>query len=403
MKSPTHSRVNSYSSREMDKIHFVGISAEDLTAEQRNKLESIVKHTEGLLGLNCYSNLDTLHSEDDMPLGISLYFDPNAIVDPSIMSDRLFETVAISKVLAGPYSQELSDQHFSSLLPEITAALPQHAADPAPLRGAADSPWAAELGGVGSFVGAYSELKENHRDKDYYIAARGTAPLMVQELKNLIAQERPVYRDLLYGSQAKNLKQAKYIASQNVRRGMAQVAETCRVEIRRGQDLSAKVRDAVHEAQPELAVPEWTQETHSIQSVMYNGKPAIAFYYGVVPKETCQQYIANSKGTPYFVVASPFDGIRGFPLTKPIEDSALVASAPRSAAQGAETLKNGELAKRTSVIVWEGKGVPHDIHPQAFKPVNKKAMSRCGWSAKTPVRTLIPVAVKIYDIEQRRE
>lgn len=394
----------------MNSVECIGFSPEELTSDERDALLRLAKHSEGLLGMEVYPNLD-VSDVDNIPTGVVMYFDPSAKVDPTMIHDKLFESTAVSKVLKGPHAAhgEIADEAFSMNRGSFLNAVPQYSKAPArpEVRTAAMKemkPWHAEMGGDGSFVGAYSQLEPNHRDKTYYLVSRGTVPLIVQNLKEQIASERPTFRELVSQKDwATKLQNGKYMAQRNVQRNLVNMAAASQVAVSRIRDLGSK-RPTPDHAYPVRAVPEWQQVSHDIRDAKWAGKPAVAVYSGVLPAED------RRAAEDVFVAGNPYDGITVFPVKGPSDTSAYPIDTGRNARREAHTAaKNARaIQERARVVAWENQQehpLHSDVAPDAWKPINetfKTVMKRGGWNAEHGTRMMIPIVVKVYNPEHDR-
>lgn len=401
----------------MDKIHCVGFSPDALTADQRARLVALVESSPDMLGLSCFTNLD-MTSQEDVPSGIAMYFSPSAPVDATLLSDSLFQVMAVSRIIAPPHGVErLTDAHFTDRDPirGVAGAVEQHPAQPVHAgitdlaRQQEQGVWAPEMGGPNSFAGVYCGTRANDpRQKDYYAVARGTVPLLVQDLKRAIVERAPTYRDLLHGDAWKGtLQNAAYVARRNIERCLANVAESYGVGVVRMDDVGAALAEP-HHAPPELAVPEWEQATHSIRATLYDGQPAVVLYNGVVPREDCQLLQSGS----FFVVANPYDGISVFPLSEPTGIEAVPSDTGRNPARGDASahIEAIKARARDGGVTWEQQRdalrLHSDLAPDAFKPVSaefRATMKDAGWNPEHHVSRLIPVALKLYNDEMERK
>lgn len=400
------------------KITCVGFPASDLTAEEIESLERLTKHADGLLGIEVYPNLD-VSDVDNIPSGVALYFDPAASVDPTMIHDRLFETTAVSKVVKGPYKANgaVADQAFTSNKALLNKCVPQYAATPvhADLRSAnmneVDT-WHSELGGDGSFVGAYSQLESNHRDKSYYLVSRGTVPLIVQDFKQDVARNKPTYRQLMSNKVWSNkMKNNQYMANRNVQRNLANFAEASQVAINRIRDLGAYLPTEQH-SYPVRAVPDWTQSSHSIRDAKHDGRAAVAIYSGVMPASDRRSSNAGETNT-VFLVTNPYDGITAFPIKGDANESirAFPVETGRNPTRSDHTSERNARAikeRASSVVMWENQenhSLHSDVAPDAWKPVGdtfKSVMKHGGWTSDDNTRMLVPVVVKIFNPEMDR-
>lgn len=395
----------------MDIVECVGFEKSKLTADQVSKLTAFIESQApgDLLSLRVYPNLDTT-SEEELPTGMVAIFAPNAVVDATVIGDNMFQLMAVSRINA---FEGIKDEYFESKLDSLKGSIDQFSPTPvsSKIRNRKTNKeidvWAPELGGTGSFVGIYSKLQEDHRTKDYFVAARSTVPLIVQDLKREIAAEKPTYIDLVTGEEwNRKIQYGTHVAQRNVKRAIANAAEACGVEVTRMDDIFVKRKSPNH-APPEMAVPEWEQTTHAILPISHLGKPAVMFTYGVVPASECLML----KDQHFFVASNPFDGITLFNLSKynGIESSGgIPADTGRKMASEKLSSNAAAFVGRTQGIVWDNKTrAEHaDLHVDAFKPVGadfKEAMKGMGWNPESHVSKLVRVAVKIYNPELKRK
>jgi len=397
------------------KICFRGnTSAERLHESQRAKLNALVESCPELVALHVYPNLDTT-SEENIPSGIAMYFPLTAKVDPTVVSDSLFQTVCISKVLGSPHGVELDDEHFIKGAAAINAAVDQFPENRVtgdtrhPVTSRDKHAWASELGGEGSFIGAYYQL-DTHRDKTYYLSARGTAPLVVRDLKTAIAERDPTYNDLLYGDEFRAvLKNAAYVAHRNVQRNLANVAEALKVSIARTDDVGQWLAEA-HHSYRERACPECTLDAYTIRSATYDKTPVAVLYNGVVPAEDLVQL----RDKKFYIVANPNDGIYVAKLTSANKLTAVPIDTGRaSVVQEQQKKKTNSALKIKSHainqgIVWENQKslTQHpDLVPGTFHPLGsdmKATLRTAGWNPDEPVGVLVCLAAKIYNPSLKR-
>jgi hypothetical protein len=399
----------------MDLVKCVGFEKSKLTPDQVAKISAFVEaHPNGdLLQLRVYPNLDVT-SDEEIPNGMIATFAPSAKVDATSIPDNLFQLLAVSKIVETEGTPKLTDEFFESKLPVIATAVDQFSPTPLQLKNRHDvsgkelAAWAPELSGSGSFVNVCYELQDDHRTKNYYIAARASLPLMVQELKKKIAADAPTYMELATDADwSRRLQYAEYASKRNVFRAIANTAEACGVEVVRMDD-QIKLADPNH-APPEMAVPEWEQRTHTILATVFEGKPAVQITYGVVPAEDCLMLHQNS----FFVVSSPYDGITVFDVKdhgKIMAAGGIPADTGRKVAPEKLGASLAEVkSSRAQGITWEKKAdaAKHvDLHPEAFKPVGadfKESMKRAGWNPENHTRVLVRVAAKIHNPQLRRK
>jgi hypothetical protein len=336
-------------------VQCVGFPASQLTNDQRAKVQAVIDGvpTPGdLIAVRLFPNLDT-RSEEDLPSGMQLVMKVDAKVDPTLISDNMFQVMAVSKVY--PDKGQEKDAYYEQ--PERVAALqasvPQFA------------PCVPELGGHDGMVGVYSKLRENHRDKDHYIVGRGTVPTLVQDLKKRINETSVSFRDLLYKDEWRRAVQnVAQSARRNVFRNIASAAEALEVNVERIDDLAVPPTDPNY-APAEMAVPEWEQMTHSMEIGTDSGTAILS--YGVVPAQDCLQL----KDGQFFVVDA--EHISVYKLSQHERITAAMgvpASADTAVATGADF---------------------------------KIGMQHVGWNAVDHVSILVPLAVKTYDAKLNRK
>jgi hypothetical protein len=376
-----------------------------LSKPQEEKLNTLVKSCPDILGIRYFSNINTT-SDEDVPSGIAMYFPFDAQVDSTLISDNMFQVFAVSSVLAPPYGIALSDDHFSGKLSSINEAVQQYPKLPASseVRNPVDNkdckPWNSELGGPGSFVGVYFQLRDDHRTKDYYYVAQGTVPLVVRDLKQRINEKAPTFRDLLYGPEWKGVvDHAGYMAQRNVQKNLSLVAEAYQTSIARVDDIGAALVDekgkpVPHMAKPERAVPNWQQNTYSIRTALFKGKQCVAIYNGIVPKEECTR-------DRLFVVANAYDGIYSFPLSKCLVQ---VPAVPADTGKSDTTSATRKNTKNLSIIACEGtNNLSHDDFSNPLTKPVKESIKAVGWNPENHVGLLVPLAIKMYNPELKRK
>ncbi len=221
-----------------EKIKYIGNVRP--TASQLSTLKLIVDSAPEMIALECFSNLDTDSSAEDLPRGIAMYFPPDALVDATLISSDAFETLAVARILHGPYGTKTLDDN----------ALPKG-------------------------VGAYYKLRDDHRTKDYFLVATGTAHDAVSVLKEKIAMTTPTY-----GQLSSLIHDAICEAACDAERKLMDMAEQCSVSIQCCPDRSVQ-RQGINQGYPEKALPTWSQRNFVIESRKYNGQPAICISNGV--------------------------------------------------------------------------------------------------------------------------
>lgn len=379
------------------------------SAEQLRKVGAFVREAgDALLELRLFPNLDTT-SDEDLPSGMIAVMRPDATVNAALVSDQLFEGVAAVKV-ATPNLKEKQLLAKSKLLQE---AVQQQPAESERFTGEVRSlktnkdvrAWAPELGGPGSFLGIYSQLKEDHRNKEFWIVGRSTVPAYVQDVKQALVAEQPTYRQLVNDDAwRRRLSFGVHGADRNLGRMLANAAEACGVEVTRTDEVSAHLADVNHLA-PEIAVPDVMQHTHTIQTVSLRNKPAVALTYGVIPAGECY-------GDRVWVVGNPYDGIVGFPLvdqTKVTQAMGMPCDTGRKTPAASIPLDVQHYHGRLQGVIWEGSSnnaigsaaVHPDLHPQAFHSIASSsafhgAMRELGWNATHREQRLVPVTLKIW-------
>lgn len=393
-------------------IEYVGLSPNSLSAEAKQRLESFVgtaNRDNKLLGVRVFPNFDAVGEE--LPSGVVAIYSPDARVDATLLSDDLFQVMAVTKIMP-PSNAAGADAYFASKLTAIQGAVDQTPPKDQTVRESIRKPgsnkerqpWAPQLGGRGAFAGIYSCVEDGDtRNKDYFLVARATVPDYVNDLKREVAVKQPTYRDLIYGDQ---VHFGKNVARRNVYRILSNLAESCEVGIVRMDDLLAKLPNA--DCAPcEMAVPDWEHMSHSITAVEYAGKPAVAVSYGVVPANEC---LADEH---FFVVANPYDGISRFPITNhedvkaaiglPIDTGRKTAPAQLVGAQVPQERMKGVTWESSPNSLNSSSSKSHpDLHQDAFRPLGKEfkaAMRDMGWNPEHHVDRLVPIAVKIASPE----
>ncbi|MBX9637677.1 MAG: hypothetical protein K2Q45_09030 [Nitrosomonas sp.] len=393
------------------KVECIGFPASRLTADQVSKINAVVESQpiDALIAVRVFSNLDTTNDEEN-PSGMQLIFKPEAKVDATLIGDNLFQVFAVARIYS---NKPLKDEDFTKRTKDLAEAVDQFPAKPlnAGIRSlktnTENDTWAPELGGPGSFVGVYSKAKDgDHRNKEFFIAARGTVPLLVKDLKQRIgsAAGGVTFRELLFDEDWRKIMQYnQQAARRNVFRTIANAAEACEVTIRREPDMYSKLMDPNH-AHPEMAMPDWEQETHTIRSGVYNNKPVALVSYGIVPSEDCLLL----KDQLFFVVANPYDGVAAFKLSEHENiQSALGLPADTGRRLPAEQVprKEQDYKGRMEGVSWDtpkgsiASAIHVDVHPLAFNTIDadfKNTMQSMGWDASNHIDRLVPLALKIY-------
>jgi hypothetical protein len=185
-------------------------------------------------------------------------------------------------------------------------------------------------------------------------------------------------------------------ANRNLGRMLANAAEACGVEVPRRDEICAHLIDSNH-LQPEIAVPDVEQRTHTIATMAFEGKPAVGLSYGVVLGDDCY-------GERFLLVASQYDGIISFPLSDyaaVTRAMALPADTGRKVAAAELPIGAQHYEGRTKNVFWEGGSKTHpDLHVGAFNsistPAFREGMKQLGWKAEDREARLVPLAVKIF-------
>lgn len=371
--------------------------------EVKKKLDILLQNDPAILEVRCFPNADAT-IEGDVPSGTVFIMDTGGTVNPDVISDNMFQLMAVSNIHAEK-GERLNEKAFEDrkLLDKVQQYPEREPSGKvrSPIDNTDIDVWESTLGGPGGYVGIYSKLTENGRDKQWYIAARGTVPQAVQDLKADILAKKPTYRQLLNDEDwRKKLRYADYLARRNVLRNIVTVAREYKVTVKTMDDHGAYRADPDHGI-PERAEPQWEQSTYSIRAVTHMGKPAVAIYNGVVPKEDCQTLTRSQ----FFVVSNPYDGIVIFPLTRPISAIGLPCDTGRRAqfTLDAEAIE----ARASQGVTWEGDIKHHpDLAPDAFHPISdhfKDTMKQTGgWNPEHHLSTMIPACVKIWNDSVRR-
>lgn len=403
------------------KVECMGFPASRLTADQVSKINAVVasqQPADDLIAVRVFPNLDTT-SEEENPSGMQLVFKPEAKVDATLIGDNLFQVVAVARIHS---DKPLKDEYFMKHSDALAGAVDQFPSKPlsADIRSLKTNEekavWAPELGGPGSFVGVYSKAKDgDHRNKDFFIVARGTVPLLVKDLKQRISAPAGgggvTFRDLLYNEEWRKLMQYnQQAARRNVFRTIANAAEACQVSVERVDDVAAHLADPNH-APPEMADPEWEQSTHSIRAGVYKNKPVALVSYGIVPSEDCLLL----KDQLFFVVANPYDGVAVFKLTEHNNvQSALGLPADTGRRLPYDKVPRNEQAYkgRMEGVSWDvnkqttvASSIHVDLHPDSHNAIDvqfKQSFAQMGWNPTSQVEKLVPLPLKIYNYEMKR-
>lgn len=342
----------------MEKLRFAnGIKPESLTKDQKEKLSLLIQAGgDGLLGIECFNNLNT-SIEEEIPIGTAFYFSPNAVADSTLISNSLYQMLSVARIIEAPYEIDLTDKHFQKNATKIESAVPNTVSIENSIKnGIETGPWLSELGGTNSFVGVYYQMRDDHKGKDYFVVGRGTAPTMVQYLKSEIDKSAPTYGQFVNDAEwQKKLANVQYMSTRNLNRNLAQTAEAYNVGINRMPDFSAVTKNPDHGV-GERAEPEFQQNLFSVQNTKFEGKPAIVFYNGVVPKD-------NITKEKFFMVSDPAkDGIYVFPVSEQVKAPAISGNTTQSL----------------------GRTV-------------KEEMKQGGWNPEHHIGIMVPLVAKVYN------
>ena len=380
-------------------IKCVGVEAKKLTPEQVNKLNAWVKgHKDGdLLAMHVYPNVDT-SAANGIPSGVIMHYRTEAAVDPGALSDALFERVSVAPIIRA--AAPLTDEYFETRVNALNEAVPQVSDESinGKLRDTNTNAdvgyWESDLGGSNSMIGIYSELGDDLRTKTYHIVARGTVPAYVEDYKRAVASLKPTYGDLV--TKDEWVKRTGYginAAARNVHRNMAAVAQSLGLDIMRTDDHHAFTDDHIFDVS-EMAIPEWTQLTHTIRASSMGTRPIVEVSHGVVPA-------SQSMDDKFYVIGSPYDGIYSFPITR-MHDLMEAGGLPVDTGRYVDRsmvpeMDEKQYSTRSKGFIWEGNDkINTDLHPFAFRAVDKVAMKQMGWNPEHHEGRLIPVAVKIH-------
>ena len=213
------------------KLHYMdGCSATSLSDEQRRHLEVLASSLPDALAINVHPTLEISASGDDMS-GLVLIFPHHAVVDPTLISNRLGENLAVARVERGYKGLPPADDHFAG---KMTSFPLQTQAAPAgdmrdPKTNSDRRPWVADRSGTGSFAGAfYAPDADDPRKKDYFLVVRSSVPQLAQDLREHVARERS---DMTYGQllSDKRMNYGSYVAERNAQRNLVAVAAACQV------------------------------------------------------------------------------------------------------------------------------------------------------------------------------
>ncbi len=350
-----------------------------LSADERSSLERFMKQTDNLIGVKVLPNRE--FGEDTLPKGIVLYLQAEASVDPTLISDNHFESLAVVDIPG----ETRKDKHYSRQLRQIDAAIPLEA--PADLRFCKEAigtssvvdaaPWAAELSSKDSFAGVFAWTDPNDpRIKSHSIVSRGSVPHFVQDLKEVCGENNSMSWAKLADSIMH--KHGLYGARQTVLRNANNVADAVGVAIHRADEQTAKL-DSPNSAPPEFAKPDHFFTTHNLMQTSSN---IVQLTFDAIPAPEC----TNRK---LYVVGAPQDGIAIYHVAK---DSYVKSDGVFPASSGRSTGKAGRTSLPSDVFVGAS-------FSDAFRPLSdadfKRSMRRIGWTMENQVERLVPIAVKI--------
>lgn len=400
----------------MSVVECVGFPVENLTEDQKSKIEAQLEcFQEGdVVAFKCFGNIDAT-SDEDVPSGTAALFSTDATVQPDAIPDSMFAVLCVSKIherqdMPGGYT----DAYFMDPKKQeaLSKVVPQYVASPARLsiRDPRDNSefdyWDSELGGVGSQISIVSRLRRNNRDKDYFLLAKGTAPVAVEEFKKQLRKKKPTFGMIVSDPEWRSKIQYLHnVALRNVSVNMYAVAEALGVPIVNGDDCMA-YRKNDHQAFRAMAKPEWVQQISSIRPTFWKGgKPVVAVYHDVVPQEDCQALMDGN----FFVMGSPYDGVTVFSLTSNPEVFGVPSTTGRTKATNKlSEMDASSIKSRAKGMMWEDNDTytNHvDLHPEAFHPVGNKiknVMKCAGWNPEHHIGVMVPLVTKLWNPEKKR-
>ncbi len=263
---------------DMEKIRFVPNTLV-VSKATRASLAAFVKSAPDMLRMDCYANVDASNSED-VPVGVVMYFPPSATVDPTMISNNMFQHMTVTKALKGPRGVDLEDKHFQKASKAVgVSASPPNGETRDPATNRDGRLWISDS--TACTLGAYYQLGE---EKEYYLAIKGSVPHVIQDMKSEIAERLPTYGDLVSKDEWRSLiTSAINMTRRNNGRNLVKMAEACKVKIPRDADPHVKLM-SFHHVAPEVATPTWEHPTYSIVATNIDETTrVVALYNGVVP------------------------------------------------------------------------------------------------------------------------
>ena len=382
------------------KIAYVGTTEASLTETQRKTLERLVKNAPDMLGLECYSNVDC--AGRDVPSGIAMYFPPDAHVDPGLVGNDMFRVTCVT-----PVAGVCTDEQFANGLERLSSVIDQHPEDGAdadvrhPEHTQDVKHWTPELGGDGSFVGAYFSFQPDHRTKDYYLVANTSIPRYATQLRDELKRTPGVtYGDLVDPSTTwqSRVRHGNSLALRNAERSLAVAANAFNAHVAHQTDLPSYTEHPDH-AKPMRAISAWAQPSASIVRTTYRGQPAVGLVYGLVNARNA----SSAVGKKVFVATGPYEGLHAFKLETTGRAAWIPANTGRNALAASSTTT--DLSKRATSFVWDSKSsqrVPfhpdltHDAH-HTITPALAAHLKTAGWNAEVQASVLVPLATKLYE------
>lgn len=369
----------------------------ELTTEQQRCIAAIGKnYPDGQV-----VRVEALHTADftdkeDVPGGLLMIHPLSAKVHVDSIPLNAFTYMAVTPILS---TKAWTDADFKGKEALIQEACPQFSTKPPSLRtqdtttSLDGKTWNAELGeDENAFAGVFKQTKG--RDTRYFIAAQAGAPMAVKQLRDKILKKNMTFRELLHDP---DYSYAQYIAERNCRRLVYNVARAIKAPIRTMTDSGAK---AVEEfsGRPKVAVPLYTQPVSSIQTVLDGSRERVAIFNKLTP-------VANAARLQ-FVYEGPYNGIAVFDMDGKGRGHALPAHSGRLT--NAPALSAAEVAKRCRDVICEGDISQHpDMVADNFREVGEeeflKTMASMGWNQRRALGNLVPVTIKVFSPDVRRQ
>lgn len=385
-----------------------GVFSDPLKEALRSQEE---QYKEGLVGGVAHISLDVSDPEE-IPSGMVMIFDKDAIVQPSSIPNTLGQHLMITELMPRKGGYKDSDFQSESVRKVLNANIPQFNVDPPsyalrhPHTNNDTDVWGPELGQEDGMVGVFKVMEPNGRDARYYLAARSSIPEAVHAFKQDLARsdKKQTFGELL---DDKRLHYIDYLGRRNGYKLMYSAMKSLGVAAPHGIDGDHYVPPQSHAAttQPMRAEPEHVHAITTIEPLIQGGKERVAVYNGVSPSYQC--------GEKCFTYVSPYDGIvkfnmngRGVGLAMPVVTGRRSADTHTLNAEDAED----EIMRRAqqSSIIWEqsAKHAAHpDLHPEGHYQIDKpflRSMQQSGWNREDEREHMIPVLLKISNPALRR-